>query len=456
MKIKDTLPSLFLKLSNFEIATHMLISITKFKALLFALLLPAITCIGQAFKYTNRNTPFDMHDRAMLISGPKQFYHLWNQGRTGLSLAVYDKDLKYVNDRSLNVKERRLSFMPYKDFYYALAMDSGQTKVFKVGWDGEITNKTEDLAKTLSIKRVQNNYFYAGENIMFLIQAFDDAVKAKSQLCITALDSNLSRINETNLEIEYLNGTPQRLIIHPFQDQLLLLNKTIGEGSLALAISKIDVKNNRLTSKFFYTEGLRFVSHYIVSDNNTLILKNLVTESAESQPNNYNYFIKLDSSLKILHTNYSKDSDQNVTSLPLARIPVFTITLPGQRILNVDFIKNSKRGSSNKEEIRFLWMDSTLRIIKQINLSTAKGQYFPEFLVANGDRLHLYYKERISNKISTINTYEPGEDIKHDRVLLLNPQYKYLLKNAIADNSSFVMPFTHNYRIGLVKVNVQQ
>ncbi len=225
-----------------------------------------------------------------------------------------------------------------------------------------------------------------------------------------------------------------------------------------LAITKIDVENKSFFTKLFLPKDLEYISHRIVIDENDLILQSQVQEvvSKRKVPELFSYFLKLDSNLEVKNDLYLNSDKVKINNPNYFYKPAFTLTLPHKQILFIDHGRNqTKILNGPKEIIRYVWIDSTFNIIKTVvEPASITGNSSPVLLIS-GKKLQMYYQEKISNKISIINTYDIKDGIASAKPLQLKINDKYLFNRMIPINSSsFVMPYVHNYNIGLVKVKI--
>ena len=135
--------------------------------------------------------------------------------------------------------------------------------------------------------------------------------------------------------------------------------------------------------------------------------------------------------------------------------PVITVPLQKKQLLSIELgMKEQKKGSD--EMLRYILLDSNLAIVKVLNQPANNGQYIPSFMFITEKRVHFFYEELIKKNKRLVNSYTFIDGIVNDEPLLLTPKYRYDLKRAVpVSESDFVMPYFHNFRLGLVKVNVR-
>ncbi len=98
----------------------------------------------------------------------------------------------------------------------------------------------------------------------------------------------------------------QNLSLTPFGNQLVLVNKTISEGSKMLAVTKIDVENKSFFTKLFQPKDLEYISHKLILNEHDIILQSQVKELFSKNKNAefFTYFLKLDSNLEVKNDLY--------------------------------------------------------------------------------------------------------------------------------------------------------
>jgi hypothetical protein len=428
-------------------------------------LLYSIIAIGQSsFTYTDREVNFDLdREETKLIAAPDGLLHLWKWSSKGGSLINYDINLKYQSIQKLPYRTEKISFIYLPNFYYALVTDSNTIKILYVGTGAKIIEEKQRIEKylKLNVRELKDGYTYyfiSAHDKIFLIQRSHDYILQKSMLDITAFDSNFNYKNNIAFEIEYIDGYPQDVNLLPFGNKLILVNKTISKDVRLLAITKIDVENKSFFTKLFLPKDLEYISHRIVIDENDLILQSQVQEviSKRKVPELFSYFLKLDSNLEVKNDLYLNSDKVKINNPNYLYKPAFTLTLPHKEILFIDHGRNQNKISKGpKEIIRYIWIDPNFNIIKTVvEPAIITGNSSPVLLI-RGKKFQMYYQEKISNKISIINTYDIKDGIASARPLQLKINDKYLFNRMIPiNNSSFVMPYVHNYTIGLVKVKI--
>ncbi|HEV8081129.1 MAG TPA: hypothetical protein VGP43_10470 [Chitinophagaceae bacterium] len=435
-----------------------------FLLITLALLYSFFAISQSSFTYTDREVHFDaLREQTKLIAAPDAFIHLWKWMPTGGSVIIYDTNLKYQNIQKLPYRSEKISFIYLPNFYYALVTDSSTIKILYVGRGAKIIEKKLRIEKYLKsngreLKDGYQYYFITSNDKVFLIQKSHDDILQKSLLDITAFDSNFNYKNNIAFEIEYIDGYPQDVNLLPFDNKLILVNKTITKDLRLLAVTKIDVENKTFFTKLFLPKDLEYISHRIVIDGNDLILQSQVQEvvSKRKVSELFSYFLKLDSNLEVKNDLYLNSNKVRINNPNYFYIPAFTLTLPHKEILFIDHGRNQNKISNGpKEIIRYAWIDSTFKILKAVVEPVNISENSLSILLSNGKKLQMYNQERISNKISLINSYDIKDGIAGAKPLQLRINDKYLFNQMILINSSsFVMPYVHNYNIGLVKVKI--
>jgi len=421
----------------------------------------AIQAYTQQFSYTDREFYFDRNREQMrIIAAPGDLLHLWKYGLNGVSLSTYTRDLGYLATKTLSGRVKNVTFIHYTSFYYAILSDSADVEIYFIENDGtyrRIPNSPE--LTHLTGGGLYSYYFRKGTSNLFIIRQANDLDSKKTLWQITAVDSNLKYINKIALEVEYITGKTQQIMLSAVDDQLLLLHHTYSNGAEVLAINKIDVAKGTFFTKLFHPEGLKFISHQLLLSGNDIILQSQVEEvpQKEQTPRQFSYFIKMNRELQAFDNVYlnSPPPTQSESSSYLYK-PVVTVTLPNKELLAIDFgRKEQKKAKGPEEVLRFTWLDSNLTVVKIIDQPADKGQYIPSFLLINEKRIHFFYEEAINKKNKIISSYEMRYSVVNEKPLLLTPTYNYDLKGSIPISGSiFVMPYIHNFRSGLVKVNM--
>ncbi|MEO7983987.1 MAG: hypothetical protein ABI688_07890, partial [Bacteroidota bacterium] len=418
-----------------------------FSLLLVILSSPGVS-FSQQFIYTDKEIHYDeIADQVRILSVPGELLHAWKFGRSGVTLNLYNNDLHYISTKKIASRYKNISFIRYSNFYYAILSDSTDTEIYAVKNDGTYTEKTKEFEKQKLTLGVHHFYsFRQGKGIIFLLQQLNDAGNQKTFLHITALDTTLRFMNEMILEIEYLRGLPQQLQLLPLDDQLLLLNHTIRDGAESLAFTKIDPAGGSFVTSYFSPRGLEFLSHQLLFFGNEIILQSRVREGGQRDLRQkiFSYFIKLNQQLQVM--NYLYLNSPQLTALQQSGYvykTVLTTVLPNKQLLAIEYgVKENKKLIGAEDNLRFLWIDSSLGIVRSFEQPVeGQRQYYPGLLLAKGENLHIYYEEMVRNKVKIINTYELKDSIVNDRALLLTSTNWYLLRDAVpVGESSFVMP----------------
>lgn len=394
-----------------------------------------------------------------LAVAPDNLIHLWTWERSGVKLTIFDKNLKYQRVHRISHSTTNITIIGYQKFYYNILTDSTSIRIYHITNELKFLSKTKEIQKKINVNGRGIYYFKKGKNNIFLIQQNFNHEIQKTLLNITAFDSSFNFVNDINLEIEYLDKEPQILYLTPIDDQLILLNKTIANTKKCLAVTKVDVQNKSFTTKLFVPQDLEFYDSKIIVRKDDLILQNQVkeTRSKEKNPSLYTYFLKLDSNLEVINSLYFNTEESKVNDPDYLFKPGTTNNLPNNEILFLDFGRTVVKKTNKPEEvIRFIWIDSSLKISKISHLSNVDKQIALALLSFDNNKIKLLSVDKVTNKSSIMKSLEVTKTELKETVLKLTPKYNYLLNYFIPlDNSFYIIPYTNNGKLGLVKIHLE-
>jgi len=167
----------------------------------------------------------------------------------------------------------------------------------------------------------------------------------------------------------------------------------------------------------------------------------------------------LDDSMRSINHYYTGLVDSSVAPNQFYMYyPVSTSILPNYQLLTIDYCKvvNTKK-STYGTQLRYHQLDANLRNMNTITLPTMDYDNFPSYLFFKPGETNIYYEEQIRQNIIVVHGCQINNVLDNDRILQLRPKNRYMLRRAMPiANNYFVMPYTHHYKLGLVRVRVSQ
>jgi hypothetical protein len=399
-------------------------------------------------------------EQMRLMQAEDGSFHIWKWGMGRITMDVYDASLHYRYTRKVSRNATRLFFLSFQHFYYAVVGEPKQSKVYKVRGEA-YTDETAAL-NSLPLEHLPILHFVQGNSQLLLVQQGINDSTGQHTLVITAVDSSFQFINSVQLSTNYTAPQIRNLRVFTLGNQLLLMLTRLQDNSDKLTVHQVNVERGTVRSGTIQFDDELFTPEQVLPYGSGCIVQGYASQpliSSQRKQNAYTYLLRLDSSLKVISSFHNELEDSSTAkNTTYMYLPISTTVLPTNSLLTIDYRRavNTKTWKYNTE-LRLTRLDSNLNVVQNIQQPTADYSNLPGFLFTKGKQVNVYYEEVIKNNITVVHNYQLGDTIENDRILQLEPRYRYQLRRAIPITStSFVMPYLRNYKMGLVRVHVAE
>ncbi len=434
---------------------------------------------GQTYTYTRQPIRFDKaEDRFRLIYIETDF-HLWKINKKQTSFSVFDKNMKTVNSITFPKKlDRRLTFINFTGFYFLFFLENNLLHTFQIDKSGNIKDRSEEIRRKLNNNAT--GFFFAQKiNEHIYLAHSTSSKKNSSSYALVSIDSNLTVLNRASLTLDNEKHKSYTINFFPASDSVVYFARHSHEYKKpsTLLFAKINTMTEYVLAETFTSKDTNYLMATIVEGvGQDIILHNRVSVK-NRQPGQALYnsqFIRFDKNFEMTKSEYFDTFLVN-DSLNMSESgfwPVKIMRLNNSEILSINYGVSSpsltevdRPGGENvlshalhnkPDYLRFIYLDSALRIKKSFFKESTKGGYYPSLMLSSGDNLFFLYARIIDRKWTSLHGYQLTDTIENNFELHVVPSYDYYLHNGIQiDRSSFVIPYINNGELGLVKIVVR-
>lgn len=409
--------------------------------------------------YTDKEMNFDVDkDRMQYMRTKDGGFHVWHWGTGRVLMETYNAKLQHQSKKVISNHSSNIVFVPFKDFYYTLIIEAKKSKIYKV-WGDSLIDKTADFNR-IQLLPAYSLYLQPADNSLFLIQYHLIDSTDQSDIYITNVDSSLNYTNAITIRTNYNAQQLRTLKVFVHDDQLLLVNTKVYEDFSKLIVHKVRMDSGTVVSNTYQFDNKLFTASELQRFGNNFLLQGQVSEPLNTRRKqaSYTYLMTLDDSLQAIdHYNTGLPDSTTINNSLYFYYPVSTTILPNYQLLTIDYCRvlNAKTRNFNTQ-LRYHQLDASLRNFNTISFPTADYSNFPGYLFNKPGEMNIYYEEQIRENTFVVHSCQLNNTIDNDRLLQLRPKNRYMLRRAISvGDNHFVMPYTHNYKLGLVRVTVK-
>ncbi|GAO42015.1 hypothetical protein [Flavihumibacter petaseus] len=420
---------------------------------------------AQTFKYSDTELYGDNIFNFFLIPAGDKEVHLWKSSKINVTIHRFNKDLHFMEKTVVSRTSGSTSFAEYEKFYFAFHQSLTSLEVFRVEGDSieRISHSPiQDTLRQLNARLPEHKRYELEQTDDFtmLYRRELDRALGVTILHMYCFDSTLRFVNKLVVNVPFLNGSPQHLLLQQMKNKFYTLVNVVADGKQKTGVLEMDPAKATFRQRYFALEDVTSIGEQLFAESGNLYLNlQLLLADGGAGKGDEGYCIWMDSTMSIRASGLINATDEPNWKAGYHYSTGFITTLSGNRLLLIDLANKpitlngyNNRSPNDFEMVRYTQLDSAMKPTTIKIYPVSENDLVPVYCINHLEDTYIYCEEKVRNNF-ILKQYQWQKGLTGGRPMLMDPDMRLNMTfSRQISSDEWLIPYLRRKRCGIVKM----